>query len=114
MNTVDETMFDLGCAPVAAPDKPAAVCKLSEETEITLPARLSPDYPDYVARQAVMMNAHGSKFCGAVVKQCLLAGLAAIGFVDHDFNSHLPGGGSYVLNQLAHRWFEQRRVGDAL
>src|SRR5271169_1731253 len=107
-------MFDVRGAPVAAPDKPAAVRELPEESKIAFPARLSSHYADDVARQAVVMNPHGLKVRSAVVEKRLLALLAAVGFIDHDFNSHLLGCGDYALNQLARRWFKQRRVADAL
>jgi len=39
-----------------------------------------------------MVNSNCAKFCGTLVKQLPLAMLAAIGFVDHEFDSHAVGG----------------------
>jgi hypothetical protein len=52
------------------------------------------------------MNADGPQLGGTLVEKFLLGALAAIGFLDHEFNSHLLGG-DYARNKLAHRWFEQ-------
>jgi hypothetical protein len=59
------------------------------------------------------MNAYGSKLCSAVVEEFLLAVLAAVGFVDYDFNSHPLRGRDYTLNEFPSRRFEQRRIADA-
>src|ERR1700730_6050491 len=58
------------------------------------------------------MNAHSSQFGGALVEEFLLPGLAAVGFVDHHFDSHVAGGRDYALNQLPRRWFQQGSVAD--
>src|SRR5580658_10948751 len=60
-----------------------------------------------------MMYAHGSKFRRALIEKFLLTVLAAIGFIDHDFNSHMSGGREYTLHQLTRRRFEQAGVTDA-
>ena len=43
VHAIDEAVFDVGSAPVAAPDEPAALCELSHESEIAFPARFSAD-----------------------------------------------------------------------
>ena len=112
MNTVDEAVLDVGSTPVAAPDKAAALRELPQEGEIALPGRLSAHYADDVARQAVVVHAHRSKLCSALVEEFLLAILAAVGFIDHDGDSHLLRRGNYALDQFASRGFEQGRVTD--
>jgi|HubBroStandDraft_6_1064221.scaffolds.fasta_scaffold319968_3 hypothetical protein len=112
MNAVDEVVLDAGCAPVAAPDEAATVRELSQERKVAFPARLSGHHADDVAGQAIVVHAHSAKLCGAIVEEFLLAVLAAIGFEDHDFNSHLLRGGDEVLNQFASAWFEQGNVAD--
>ena len=98
MNAIDEAVLDVGSAPVTAPNQPAALRELSQKREITLPAGLAAHQPDDVARQAVVMNAHGSKFGSSVIKKRKLAVLAAVGFVDHDFNSRLLAGGDKLFH----------------
>jgi len=90
-----------------------ALRELSQEGEVALPGRLSAHHADDVARQAVVVHAHRSKLRRALVKEFLLAVLAAVGFVDHDRNSHLLRRGNQALNELAGCWFEQGRVVDA-
>ena len=43
MHAIDEAVFDVGSAPVAAPDEAAALRELSQEGEIAFPGRLSAD-----------------------------------------------------------------------
>jgi hypothetical protein len=113
MNAIDEAMFEVGSAPVAAPDKAAALRQLSQESEITFPAGLAAHHTHDVTGQAIVMNTHGAKFCGAAVEKRLLAILAAIRLVDHDFNSHLLGGRDQAFHQLSHHRFQQGRVANA-
>ena len=113
MDTVDEAVFDLGSAPVAAPDQPAALGELSQEREISFPRRLSAHDADDIAGQAVVVNAHGSQPGRALVEEFLLAFRAAIGFVQHDFDSHLERGGEYACNELASYRFEHGGVVNA-
>jgi len=49
MNAVDETMLDVGSAPVAAPDQAAALCELSQKSEVAFPARFSTDQANNIA-----------------------------------------------------------------
>ena len=86
VHAVDEAVFNIGSAPIAAPDQAAAVCQLAQEREVTFPTGLSTNDADNVTRQAVVMNPHSSQLGGALVEEFLLAGLAAIGFVDHEFD----------------------------
>lgn len=92
MYSVDEAVFYFASAPVAAPDEPAAVRELAQEGEVTFPATLPGRHAHDVTSQSIVMNSNRSKFCSPVIEELLLAVLAAVGFVDHDFNSHLLRG----------------------
>jgi hypothetical protein len=58
-----------------------------------------------------VIYAHGAKLGGSVVKQRLLARLAAVGFIDHYFNPHRAGGRKQSFYDLPGHGFEQGRVG---
>src|SRR5258708_1596353 len=113
MNAVDETMLDVGSAPVAAPDQSAALRELSQKSEIAFPAGFSANCANDVTCQTVMVNADGSKFGCAVIEKLLLAILAPIRFVNHDFNSHSLGCRHKACHQLSGHWFKQGRVANA-
>jgi len=49
MNAVDETMLDVGSAPVAAPDQAAALRELSQKSEIAFPAGFSTGQANNIA-----------------------------------------------------------------
>ena len=50
VHAVDEAMFNIGSAPIAAPDQAAAVRQLPHEREVTFPAGLSANDADNVTR----------------------------------------------------------------
>ena len=113
MNAVDEAMLDVGSAPVAAPDQAAALCELSQKSEIAFPAGFATDQANNIAGQSVVVDADGSEFGSSAIEQFLLTVLAAIGFIDHDLNSHSLGGGNQPFHQLPRHRFEQGSVGNA-
>src|SRR3981081_3163353 len=84
VHVIHKTMVNVGRSPVAAPDQTAAMCQLSEEREITFPRRFTSCNPNDVTRQAIVMHAYRSQFCGAVVEELLLTRLTAISFECHD------------------------------
>src|ERR1700683_503456 len=88
MHAVDEAVFNVGSAPVSAPDKAATLRQVSHEREIAFKGRLPTHHADDVTSQPVVMVAHRPKFGRSVIEEHLLAILTAVGFVDHEFDTH--------------------------